>query len=223
MRSVGLIGLAAILMASAAPAGAATKIFTLGASDPTAGLGSAPYGYVQVTENAGALDFLVTLTSGFRFHKTQNANHNAFTFGLLGDPGVTVSDLSSNKFVGYKLTSGTEVNAPPFANAGITMHSALQCTGCGPGWNGGFAGPLSFKVKSSAGNITLNSLAFQYWNNRPVFFTADLVAASGATGNVAGFDAGAPVPEPAAWVMLIAGFGFVGGAMRSARRRVTFA
>lgn len=34
------------------------------------------------------------------------------------------------------------------------------------------------------------------------------------------FDTGAPaVPEPATWAMMLLGFGFVGGAMRSARRR----
>lgn len=38
------------------------------------------------------------------------------------------------------------------------------------------------------------------------------------------FDAGstaAPIPETATWAMMIAGFGMVGGAMRSARRRTT--
>lgn len=222
MRKLGFVGVAVAAMIFAAPVGAASKIFTLGTADVTSGLGAGPFGTVKVTESAGALDFLITLNSGFRFHKTQNAQHNAFTFGLLGDPNVTVSNLSSNKFVGYNLSSGTNVKAPPFANA-ADVYSALKCTGCGPGWGGGFAGPLSFTVTSSAGSLSLNSLAYRYWNQKQVFFTADLVNGNGRTGNVAAFDPGAPVPEPATWLMLIAGFGAVGGAMRSRQRRAAFA
>jgi len=40
-----------------------------------------------------------------------------------------------------------------------------------------------------------------------------------ANGNL---DIGAAVPEPATWALLLLGFGFVGGAMRSVRRRQTF-
>jgi hypothetical protein len=42
-------------------------------------------------------------------------------------------------------------------------------------------------------------------------------ATDGATVRIT-IDNATPAPEPAAWMMMLAGFGLVGGAMRSAKR-----
>ena len=57
-------------------------------------------------------------------------------------------------------------------------------------------------------NYTQNDVTHGYWGPN-VFF--------GASGGGGGFTGG--VPEPASWVMMITGFGLVGGALRNMRRR----
>jgi hypothetical protein len=65
--------------------------------------------------------------------------------------------------------------------------------GVGSGWNGNFAGAVD-NVRFSFGDA---SAAYNF--------------------------AVAAVPEPATWAMMIGGFGFIGGALRSRRRAVAFA
>lgn len=199
------------MLALATPAAAATQVFSF--TQTAASLGAGPFGTVTVTENAGALDFVFTLADGYRIRKTQNDNHNAFTFSLAGDPAVTIAGLPSG-FSTFRLDSGTGVNAPPFpaAMTGIKCLSA-----CGPGWGGGYSGPLSFKVMAGY-QLSLNSLVSNLHNSQAIYFTSHMVNANGVTGNVGAIALSGPVPEPSTWALLILGFGAVGAGMR---RRTT--
>lgn len=199
--------------AAAVPGQAATHVYSFTQAAASAGLGAGPYGSVTVTENAGALDFVMTLAAGYRIHRG-NANHNAFTFSLSGDPAVTVTGLPTG-FSAVGLSAGSDVNAPPFG-AGYT---GIKCAApaCGPGWNGGYSGPLSFKVMTSGTALTLNSLISRVNNDYAVHFTSDIVVANGNTGNVGSVMMHGAVPEPSAWALMIIGFGAAGAAMRRAR------
>lgn len=212
--SRGLI-LASTLLAglSAAPAVGATRLFDLSVVDPAAGLSASSFGTVKVEESAGSLIFTQTLTAGFRIHDG-NGNHNAFAFSLLGDPAITVSNLTA----GFtRLGSG--VSAPPFGS----FDYAIDCTFCGPGYAGGYASPLSFKVTASSGTLSLASLQSNAFGGKNIFFTTDLVNSAGRTGNVGAVLLADAVPETATWAMFLGGFGAIGGAMRRQRPRPRYA
>lgn len=197
--------LAAVTLAFGATssAQAASELFNLSVVDPAAGLGSGPFGSVTVTEDAGALDFLVSLNSGFKIHKG-NFNHSGFAFSLSGDPAITISALTS----GFSQSAGSSFSEPPFGS----FNYALACTGCGPGYGGGSSGPLSFKVTPNSGSLTLASLGFNVVSGQNIYFTSDIVNSDGMTGNVGAVLSA--VPEPATWGMLIFGLGLVGAVLR---------
>ena len=200
------------MIAFASPTLAATQIYNLNTADPAAGLGSGPFGTVSVTENAGSLLFTETLATGYRIH-SGNMTHNAFAFSILGDPNVTVSNLTAG-FAAIDTTPNTDVSSPPFGS----FFTAVKCTtACGPGFNGGFAGPLSFTV-SSTSSLSLSSLSFNKINGINIYFTSDLVNGDGMTGNVGATKGVGAVPEPTTWAMMLIGFGAAGICLRRRNR-----
>lgn len=204
----------AATIAFASPTLAASQIYNLTIADSAAGLGSGPFGTVSVTENAGSLLFIETLAAGYRIHKG-NANHNAFSFSILGDPNVTVSNLTAG-FAAIDTSPNSDVSSPPFG----TFFTAIECTtACGPGFGGGFAGPLSFTL-SSTGSLSLSSLGFNKINSNNIYFTSDLVNSNGMTGNVGATAGIAAVPEPTTWALMLIGFGAAGISLRR-RKPVT--
>ena len=58
-------------------------------------------------------------------------------------------------------------------------------------------------------SLTSNSVSFRY---------SDLAISKG-TNVIGRFEFNSAVPEPSTWAMMLLGFGFVGGAMRHAKRR----
>jgi len=204
----------AATIAFASPTLAASQIYNLTIADSAAGLGSGPFGTVSVTENAGSLLFIETLAAGYRIHKG-NANHNAFSFSILGDPNVTVSNLTAG-FAAIDTSPNSDVSSPPFG----TFFTAIECTtACGPGFGGGFAGPLSFTL-SSTGSLSLSSLGFNKINSNNIYFTSDLVNSNGMTGNVGATAGIGAVPEPTTWALMLIGFGAAGICLRR-RKPVT--
>lgn len=212
---------AAFMLTQPVAASAASIIYNLNVADPAAGLGSGPFGTVTVTEVAGGgLSFLETLADGVRIHDG-NANHNALSFSILGDPALTISSLTAG-FTAVSPTAGTNVDAPPFGS----FFTAIDCTtACSNGFAGGFPGPLSFTV-TAANPLSLASLGFNSVGGNNIYFTSDLVISNGNTGNVGATRPAAPVPEPATWAMMFVGFGMVGFGLRRrgrVERRVNFA
>jgi hypothetical protein len=76
---------------------------------------------------------------------------------------------------------------------------------------------LTIKSLTLNQSSTFTPLDFSF-NGSSVFFN---VQGQTANNGSAFFDVevGAPVPEPSTWAMMLLGFGFVGGAMRSRRRQ----
>jgi hypothetical protein len=155
--------------------------------------GTAPFGTVSVTQApGGALTFLVELEAGYSFHDTDDANHHALVFNLVGDPTVNIN-VASPFAAPNPQPAGT--NASPFGSFEYVVNY--------PKIQGSHTNPTSFSFTATpqAGVLTLASLeanAGGYW------FAADITGANGVTGNVAA------VPEPADWMMLIAGLLVVG-------------
>jgi hypothetical protein len=211
-----LVAGSALALLMAAPAFAAVETFTLNQVDPAAGLGSGPFGTITVTENAGALDFVETLNAGFKIHGG-NGNHDAFDFDLTGEPGVTISALTS----GITRESGTSFSEPPWGNFGYS----LDCTGCGAGFGGGLVGPVSFKVTATSGSLSLASLGFNTVGGQNIYFSSDIVNTGGFTGNVGATltSVTGGVPEPTSWALMILGFGGVGAMLRRRNGAAAFA
>lgn len=208
--ALALLGAAGALL-SAAPASAATAVFNLSVADPAAGLAAGPYGTITVTENInGSLSFSEALLNGFRIHGG-NDNHDAAAFTISGDPNLTISNLTGG-FAAENTTSGSPSSEPPFG----TFQTSIMCTSaCGNGYAGGFVGPLTFTITSSAGPLTIASLAYNTYNGSNIYFTSDLVGSNGQTGNVGATLSATPaVPEPATWALMLVGFGAVGVSMR---------
>ncbi|PZU09869.1 MAG: PEP-CTERM sorting domain-containing protein [Sphingomonas sp.] len=188
-------------------------MFSLSAGGAAAGLGSGPFGTVSVTESWGSLIFSQTLASGYRIHDG-NANHNAFSFSLVGDPAITISALTS----GFAVVTPAGVTAPPFGS----FDYAIDCTtACGPGYGGGFDGTLSFTVTANSGLLSLASLDFNTVSGANIYFTTDLVNGAGSTGNIGA--TAIALPEPASWAMFIIGFGLVGSSIRRRKAAIRFA
>jgi hypothetical protein len=201
----GLLAAAAAILSM--PTAGHASVYTLSVSDASAGLGAGPYGTVSVTQDADgvSLDITETLNAGFKIHGG-NSNHEALAFSLSGNPAVSVSKLDGTALTGFALVSPSagSIGAPPFGS----FDYALDCTGCGAGFGGGFAGPLTFKL-TGASALTLNSLEFDTYMGNNIYFSSDLVIANGNTGNVGG-TLTAAVPEPSTWAMMILGFAGIG-------------
>jgi hypothetical protein len=183
-----------------------------------AGLSPGPFGTITVTEIAGGkLNISQTLNAGYRIHDG-NANHNAFAFKIVGDPAITIENLTAG-FEAIALAPVSNVDSPPFGS----FFTGIDCTtACGPGWNNGYAGTLSFTV-SAASQLNLASLSFNTVEGNDVYFTTDVVNANGDTGNVGALlkSTTPPLPEPATWAMMLIGFGMIGGAMRRGRKQTS--
>jgi hypothetical protein len=175
--------LAAALVA--VPAARATS-FSLTVDGCTGGCGpQASFGTVNVTQgaNSNTVDIAVTLLNGNEFINT--GGHNSLTFSILGDPAITISNLTSGFSAGPAPASN-----PPFG----TFNYSVDCTGCGPGGSSPNPGPLDFSVAVASGGLTPASFIA---NAGGTFFAADIL--SGTTGKTGAVGAGgtvSPVPEP---------------------------
>ena len=212
-RTLGCIA-AATIAAMAIGHSANATIYTLSVDGCSGGCGTGPWGTVKVTQDVDnkSLDFSVVLsnTALYHFHENPDPNHHAFVFDLVGDPAVTITGLST----GFARDT-SHLNASPFG----TFDYAIDCTGCGHGFNGGKAGPLDFKVTPVAGALGLGSIAAELYTVQTkvekIAFAVDIVNKSGGTGEV-GAEEVEGVPELSTWAMMIIGFG--GVALRLRRR-----
>jgi hypothetical protein len=227
---------AAALLGAAAPASATT--YYLNAFD-TAFV--PPLGTVEVTgQGTATLSFSVQLSPNVFFQVPgNNAFDDAFWFDLTGINGTAVT---------YNITSPNADGVAPggdYPTGGLFQGAAFSNNAYGQGFSknydyavqvrdnqGGvqyFNGPLNFSVTATGGGAL--DLASRVINvggsNTTVFGGADLrqcPVGGGActTGPVAFTLTQTPgVPEPAAWAMMIMGFGAVGALMR--RRRYAYA
>jgi hypothetical protein len=129
------------------------------------------------------------------------------TAGFLGDFAYTGTTNQTSLFVESALDGGI-ANPLAISNPGWGTFS-FGLTPVGGTLGGTFGNGQGAIVIGNGGRTIVNG------------FLTDTVASSQLYSNQLGqlFGVTAAVPEPATWAMMLLGFGFVGGAMRSAKRR----
>ena len=210
-RLVGAIGIASALLLGSAGSGHAT-VFNFSLSDCCTANGT-----VTVTQDANnkSLDIAVALSQG-SFHDTNDGNHHALAFDLVGNPNITISGLPS-PFTTNGAQSAATNSASPFGNFDYVVDF--------PHIGGGGTVPVitsfSFVVTPTTGALTVNSLDYTSYTKNNVtyniYFASDIwdgTNNSGNTGNI-GASARGPfpvgsVPEPSTWAMMLLGFAGVG-------------
>lgn len=187
------VPLAALVATGASVANAATVTYDFTIDSCTGTCGTNPFGTIKLTDaSGGGVDVVVTLLNGDKFVKTGAGD--AFTFDLVGNPTITVSNITT----GFSLISTSAGSTLPNGAIGHFEYG-FTCSGCGPGASSPLAGPLSFHVAG----VTISS--FDDPNSGGNLFSADIIGNNGKTGVVAANTVPA-VPEPSTWAMMILGF-----------------
>lgn len=197
-----LVAAGAVTLATAGFADAAT--YLLSYSDA---FGTGDYGTVDVTGSSSDLHFVVTLDSPYELIDT--GSHYAFAMHL-GGSGFALAGLTPQQFT---LSTGS-ISSSPFGGFNL----GLNCIACGPGASSPWGSSLTFDITGS----NLSVLAANSYHDHTIEFAADVVGAHGLTGTVGGGTLLTAVPEPAAWALMILGFGGVGAMLRHRRRQTAF-
>ena len=171
---------------------------------------------------------LVAATPAFA-GTTVNVANDSFT-GI----GATIStnydqiELTGNSFVAsgpgtYTIGSANFLVGFTGSNSGGTSNGFLTAHALVDGVSTAFDIAYSITVGNTVDSIILGGNAVQFGNYSGTLNTLQLSSSgSPVAGNLTA-DLAAAVPEPAAWALMIVGFGLVGGAMRSRRQSVSFA
>lgn len=245
----GLALAAMAVVTAASPVQATVYTSLLEYKDTGSGVAQGgPYGKVTLDEvDANTIDVTVTLFSpevGFLNTGTpSNPTHEPFVFNLTGDYPVTVTNATGQTFYDAGFDSNTTADpnftSVPFGN----FTNKIGCCGDKNGASHKSLPPITFSVYDANG-ITFAGIGAQFdpvtgklislgtgdhflSNSGGWWFAADVVDNQGNTFNVAARDAygplTSPVPEPATWAMMVAGFGLIGVALRSRRTKTSFA
>src|SRR5215469_11125672 len=135
--TLGIVAGAAL--ASVAPA-KADLIYTLNQQACSGGCAPGPFGTVDLHQvNSTTVSVTVTLLNGAQFVHTGAGD--ALAFNILGDPAISVSNLTS----GFAVDPNPPVHASTFGNFDYGIVCTVP-TGCGNGGSNPNPGPLLFST-----------------------------------------------------------------------------
>jgi hypothetical protein len=212
--AAAMAGAAALACAGAASATTLISNFTVDGASGGLGVAS-PYGQVKVDDTGGTLAFTVTLFDGLVFRNANDSNHHSFGFNL-GGIAASIGSISDNGAGTFSVQPGP-FNQSPFGN----FDDGLECNSCSTGYSSNSPTVLNFVVtKTGAGLLTVSDLTK---NSNGYYFSADVSNTRGDTGNIGANSLQSAVPEPASWIMMIAGFGGLGSVLRRRRQQPAFA
>ncbi|QJU56647.1 PEP-CTERM sorting domain-containing protein [Sphingomonas sp. AP4-R1] len=230
-----------------APASAATTLSSVSAdfSDPVGG-NSSFYHYLDTDGRPGSEEIRwgdpgspnrVDRQSGLRFSYAPAqaiVQGTPFTLGTLTYYNNPVLDAINA--VSFSVSPGLTVDGAPLATGPFTFLISVDETPnqnnpatCPYPSNIGCSDKISIKTGAATQVFQLGDQTLTLYIDG--FLDAQLVPQSSFIAQeqesttatlVAHFDLASPVPEPASWAMLVAGFGILGGAMRRSGSRIRF-
>jgi len=204
MKTLLIGAMAAVGLALAGQAQATTYTLTDDHCTGTCG-GLSSYGTIDVTGTT-TLDIVVNLASNVSFN-ANGAGLDTISWDLVGNPNISVSlpalwgvngaqsagSHHEDGFGDWDYVVNLAMGSP------TTSHVEFFVTGAG----------------ANAGNTL--TLDHNFIDNQNIYFTADVLGSNGKTGLI-GATLGGGVPEPAAWAMMLLGFGGIGALLRNRRR-----
>ncbi len=207
---------AAASMAAAGSSHASVLMATYNLDGASGGVGgSAPYGTVTVDDAGGVLAFTIQLEDNLVFRNAPDSNHWSFGFDL-DVTGATIGSISDNGTGSFDPITGAQ-NFSPFG----TFNYVVDCdSGCSTGYSASSPTKLQFTVTGAGGaTLTVNDIEL---NGSENLFATDVASGNsgGGTGNIGANSSTimTGVPEPAAWALMLMGFGGLGALLRSRRR-----
>jgi len=146
------------------------------------GNGTGPFGNITLTQvDSNTVNVQVALSSNYLFVDT--GSHDTFGFNITGSPAVTFSSISAGFGAGTGFTNGFSGS---FAYS-ITCNptGTKPPDACANGGSSGAAGPLSFNVDRTVGNLSITDFVA---NANGYTFAADVFGpkTAGGTGNFTG-------------------------------------
>lgn len=209
----GALGALALSWASAAQA---VTVYYLDVDGCPGGCGLTDYGRVFVTQSTdlGSFSIDIELAPGVFFDRGDNGL-DAASFDVGGNP-VLVTNGVSDFFAAASPHTAQGVTGP----LGTFFYRVDWLNPGAP--PGPLLSTLDFKISAGGGPIGLGSTLY---NNIPIFFAVDVqhtvngVVKTGLIGASLTPPSSAPAPEPAAWTLMILGFGAVGAGLRARVRR----
>jgi PEP-CTERM motif len=209
LLSAALCGVSFI--AFAGPSQASIQDYTLGVSDPAAGLLAGPYGTVEVNDAGGQLLITETLNANFAFRDASDSNHFSLTFNLdktAASNGVNIATPSITP-VGFQVIAGPQ-NNNPFGSFALVLD--CETSTCAPGYNAANNVTLKFTVTDTLNDLSIADITSTLYNSQNIYFASDIVDTGGKTGSVGALQNPFTnsVPEPSTWAMMVLGFFGVG-------------
>jgi hypothetical protein len=181
-----------------------------------AGCGLSAYGTVSVTPGGAAgLHIEVDLANGVYFDQGDNG-WDAVAFDAVGSP-IATTGVSADFFAYSPHTAQGHLEGPaPTNGLGVSSLGSFSYV---VDWDQSSGGAV--QLSQLAFDISASSLTYTTSNDQPVYFAVDVkrTTPAGTVSGVIGATLGpnihqAPVPEPASWAMMIAGFFGLGGLIR---------
>ncbi|WP_372914702.1 cistern family PEP-CTERM protein [Sandarakinorhabdus sp.] len=139
------------------------------------------------------------------------------SFGFNGNPKITGATAISGPFTGAVINAGfPQIGGQTTIDFCLTSNNNCQGGGGGGVVNGALANQqFALSFANNITSVIFNNFIIRYQSISGSRFGNSGI---GLGTNDGGFDPGGdPVPEPASWAMLIAGFGLIGAAARRQR------
>lgn len=145
------------------------SIYTLSVVDPTKGMGTGPFGTIEVIDNGASLHITETLNNGYSFRNAPDENHWSFAFDLTS---TKTNVAFSNITAGFEKISGAQ-NLSGFGAYQFVLDCSASGTPCAKGYNASLSKTFSFDV-TATGGLDISDILSHSAFGGTVYFVSDI-------------------------------------------------